>query len=57
MDGNDQMFAVNPAAIRFGSGALGESRRDAGEPGPSRVAVFNEKMVARVEFMDTLTRA
>lgn len=57
MDGNEQMFAADPTAIRFVSGASGESRRDAREPGLSRVAVFNEKMVASVEPMDTLTQA
>ncbi len=57
VEGNEQIFAVDPTAIRFGPGALGEIGHDARELGLSRVAVFSDKVVAGLEAVNTVTEA
>jgi alcohol dehydrogenase class IV len=57
IEGNEQIFAVDPTSIRFGSGALKEIGHDAKELGLARVAVFSDKVVSRLEAMDTVKQA
>ncbi len=57
IDGNEQIFAVDPTAIRFGPGALKEIGHDAKELDLSRVAVFTDKVVGGLEAMDTVKKS
>ena len=57
VDGNEQIFAVDPTAIRFGPGALEEIGHDAKALGLKRVAVFTDKIVGGLEAMDTTKKA
>jgi len=57
IEGNEQVFAVDPTAIRFGPGALAEVGYDAGELGLKRVAVFTDAVVGRLEALDTVKTA
>ncbi|HEY5701729.1 MAG TPA: hydroxyacid-oxoacid transhydrogenase, partial [Gammaproteobacteria bacterium] len=54
IEGNEQIFAVDPTAIRFGPGALGEAGEDCREAGLKRVAVFTDKVVGQLEALATL---
>lgn len=57
IEDNEQIFAVDPAAIRFGPGALKEIGHDAKDLGLARVAVFTDKVVGGLEAMNTLEKA
>ena len=57
VDGHEQVFAVDPAAIRFGQGALAEIGHDARELGLERVALFTDCRVAKLEAVATVTSA
>ena len=57
IDGHERVFAVDPAAIRFGQGALAEIGHDARELGLERVALFTDARVARLEAVATVTSA
>lgn len=55
--GKEQIFAVDPTAIRFGAGALAEIGHDARGLGLARVAVFTDAVVAGLEAVSTVTSA
>ena len=57
IDGNEQVFAVDPSAIRFGQGALAEIGHDARALGLARVALFTDRRVADLEAVATVTSA
>ena len=57
IDGNEHVFAVDPTAIRFGQGALGEIGYDARELGLQRVALFTDRGVAGLEAVATVAAA
>jgi hydroxyacid-oxoacid transhydrogenase len=57
IDGNEQVFAVDPSAIRFGRGALGEIGFDARALGLKRVALFTDRVVAGLEAVASVTSA
>jgi hydroxyacid-oxoacid transhydrogenase len=57
IDGNEHVFAVDPTAIRFGQGALGEIGHDARELGLQRVALFTDRGVAGLEAVATVAAA
>ncbi len=57
IDGNEHVFAVDPTAIRFGQGALGEIGHDARELGLERVALFTDRGVAGLEAVATVAAA
>jgi alcohol dehydrogenase class IV len=57
IEGNEQVFAVYPTAIRFGPGALAEVGHDAGELGLKRVAVFTDAVVGRLEALESVKTA
>ncbi len=57
IDGNEQIFAVDPSTIRFGRGALAEMGHDARELGLKRVALFTDRGVAKLEAVATATSA
>lgn len=57
LEGNEQVFAVDPTAIRFGPGVLREIGHDAKEAGMARVALFSDKVVAGLEAMETVKKA
>jgi alcohol dehydrogenase class IV len=57
IEGNEQVFAVDPTAIRFGPGALAEVGHDAGELGLKRVAVFTDAVVGRLEALESVKTA
>jgi len=57
IEGNEQIFAVDPTAIRFGPGALEEIGHDAKELGLERVALFSDKVVGGLEAMETIKTA
>ena len=53
--GGESIFAVDPVAIRFGPGALAEAGGEARARGLSRVGVFTDPDVARLEAVRTVT--
>ncbi|MDX1435056.1 MAG: hydroxyacid-oxoacid transhydrogenase, partial [Gammaproteobacteria bacterium] len=55
--GNEQVFAVDPTAIRYGPGVLAEAGHDLRALGLERVALFTDPRVARLEAMAMLTGA
>lgn len=57
IEGNEQIFAVDPTAIRFGPGALGEAGADCRELGLKRVAVFTDTVVGQLEAVAALKEA
>ncbi|MDH3314386.1 MAG: iron-containing alcohol dehydrogenase [Gammaproteobacteria bacterium] len=57
IQGNEQIFAVDPTAIRFGPGALKEIGHDANELSLKRVAVFTDKGVGGLEAVDAVKKA
>ena len=57
IDGHEQVFAVDPAAIRFGRGALAEIGHDARELGLARVALFTDARVAELDAVATVISA
>jgi alcohol dehydrogenase class IV len=57
IEGNEQVFAVDPTAIRFGPGALAEVGYDARELGLKRVAVFTDAVVAKLQATETVKAA
>ncbi len=57
IQGNEQIFAVDPTAIRFGPGVLNEIGYDATELDLKRVAVFTDKGVGGLEAVDTVKKA
>jgi alcohol dehydrogenase class IV len=57
IDGNEQIFAVDPSTIRFGRGALAEMGHDARALGLKRVALFTDGGVAKLEAVATATSA
>ncbi|MCF6284849.1 MAG: iron-containing alcohol dehydrogenase, partial [Candidatus Hydrogenedentes bacterium] len=57
MDGHEHVFAVDPSAIRFGQGALAEIGHDALELGLKRVAVFTDRVVAKLDAVATVCSA
>jgi len=54
IEGNEQIFAVDPTAIRFGPGALAEAGADCRELDLKRVAVFTDAVVGKLEAVATL---
>jgi alcohol dehydrogenase class IV len=54
VEGNEQIFAVDPTAIRFGPGALAEAGADCRELDLKRVAVFTDAVVGKLEAVATL---
>ncbi len=57
VEGNEQIFAVDPTAIRFGPGALNEIGHDARELGLARMAVFSDKVVGGLEAMEMVKKS
>ena len=57
IDGNEHVFAVDPTAIRFGRGALGEIGFDARALGLERVALFTDRGVAGLEAVASVVAA
>ena len=55
--GNEQVFAVDPTAIRYGPGVLAEAGHDLRALDLERVAVFTDARVAELEAMTALTGA
>ncbi|MDX1486205.1 MAG: hydroxyacid-oxoacid transhydrogenase [Alphaproteobacteria bacterium] len=54
IEGNEQIFAVDPTAIRFGPGALAEAGEDCREMGLKRVAVFTDQVIGGLEAVASL---
>ncbi len=52
--GNESVFAVDPASIRFGAGALAEAGATARALGLRRVALFTDPRIAALEAFATL---
>jgi alcohol dehydrogenase class IV len=57
VEGNEQVFAVDPTAIRFGPGALAEIGHDARELGLRRIALFTDRGVAGLDAVAVVTSA
>jgi hydroxyacid-oxoacid transhydrogenase len=57
VEGNEQVFAVDPTAIRFGPGALAEIGHDARELGLRRIALFTDPGVAGLDAVAVVTSA
>ncbi len=57
VSGNEQVFAVDPTAIRFGRGVLYETGEAARKLGMRRCAVFTDPRVANIEAMATVVES
>jgi len=57
VEGNEQVFAVDPTAIRFGPGALAEIGHEVRELGLRRIALFTDPGVAGLEAVAVVTSA
>lgn len=57
VEGNESVFAVDPTAIRFGSGVLREIGHDAQQLGLKRVALFTDTTVSQLEPVAVATKA
>jgi alcohol dehydrogenase class IV len=53
-DGGESIFAVDPVAIRFGPGALKEAGAEANARGLTRVGLFTDGTVAKLEALQTV---
>jgi alcohol dehydrogenase class IV len=55
--GGESIFAVDPVAIRFGAGALREAGVEAAARGLTRVALFTDPIVARLEPVEVVRQS
>lgn len=53
----DQVFSVDVAAIKFGPGSLAELGSDVQELGLKRIAIFTDRVVAALPYLETVTSA
>ncbi len=56
-EGGDTAFEVDSSRIKYGSGALAEIGADARDLGMTRVALFTDPGIARLEFFASVERA
>ncbi len=57
VSGNEQVFAVDPTAIRFGSGVLDEVGETAKRIGMRRCALFTDIRVAKIEAVEAAVQS
>ncbi len=57
VEGNESVFAVDPNAIRFGTGVLRQIGHDAQQLGLKRVALFTDRTVRELEPVAVVIQA